>query len=67
MSSADKFRGGHVRGRNALFFEVDYIVRTARNAGPSIAKGFNDRITLLGQFRLDWRWRWTCDCGFHTA
>lgn len=67
MSSADKFRSGHVRGRNALFFEVDDIVRTARNASPSIAKSFDDRVTLLGQFRLDRRWRWTRDCRLHTA
>lgn len=67
MSGANEFRGGHVCGRDALFFEVDYIVRTARNAGPSITEGFDDCITFLSQFRLDWRWRWTCDCRFHTA
>ena len=41
MGGANKLGGGDVRGGNAFFFEVNYIVRTARNAGPSIAEGFD--------------------------
>ena len=47
MGSANEFGRRHIRGRDALFFKVDYIVRTARNAGPSIAEGFDDRIALF--------------------
>ena len=47
MRGADKFSGGHIRGRDAFFFKVDNIVRTARNAGPSITEGFDDGVAFL--------------------
>ena len=37
MSCADELGGGHVGGRNPLLLKVDNIVRTARDAAPSIA------------------------------
>ena len=45
IGRADKFRGGDVGRWDTVFFKVDDIVRTARDAGPSIAEGFNDGIT----------------------
>ena len=48
MCGANKFRGRYICGRDAFFFKVYYIVRTARNAGPSIAQGFDDGVTFLG-------------------
>ena len=45
VGRADKFRGGDVGRWDTVFFKVDDIVRTARDAGPSIAEGFNDGIT----------------------
>ena len=47
MSRAKELSGGNVRGRNPLLFKVDHIVRTARNAAPSIAEGFDDRVALF--------------------
>ena len=37
MSCADELGGGNVGGRNPLLLKVDNIVRTARDAAPSIA------------------------------
>lgn len=67
VGSANEFGGGHVRGWDALFFKVDNIVRTARNAGPSIAERFDDRITFFLQLRLDRLRRRARHCWFHTA
>ena len=50
VGGTDKFGRGHICGRNSLFFKIDDIVRTARNAAPSIAEGFNDGVTLLAEF-----------------
>lgn len=52
MGGADELGRGDVSGRNAFFLEVDDIVRTARDARPSIAEGFDERVTFLRQFRL---------------
>ena len=54
MGGTDEFSGGDVRGRDAFFFEIDNIVRTARNAGPSIAEGFDDRVTFLASAQPEW-------------
>jgi hypothetical protein len=67
MGGANELGGCDVRGGNALLFEVDYIVRTARNAGPSIAKGLDDGVTLLRQFSLDRCRRRTRHCRLHAA
>ena len=37
MRCADELGGGNVGGRNPLLLKVDNIVRTARDAAPSIA------------------------------
>lgn len=66
VSRANKFGGGHIRGRNALFFKVDDIVRTARNTGPSIAEGFDNGVTLFLQLRLDRLGRGARHRWFHT-
>ncbi len=50
MGSAHEFCGRDVSGRDTVFFERDDIVRTARNARPSIAEGFNHRVAFLAQF-----------------
>jgi hypothetical protein len=42
----DELGGGDIGGGNPLSFKVGDIVRTARYARPSRAKGFNDRIAL---------------------
>ena len=65
VGRADEFRSGHVCCWDTVFFKVDDIVRTARYAGPSIAEGFNDGITLFAQLhpnRLGCR---ACDRGLH--
>ena len=53
MGSADELGSGHIRGGNAFFLKVDDIVRTARNAGPSIAEGFDDGVAFLAQLRVN--------------
>ena len=50
VGRTDEFGRGHIGGRNSLLFKIDDIVRTARNAAPSIAEGFNDGVTLLAEF-----------------
>ena len=46
MGRFDELGGGDIRGRNPLLLKRDDIVRTARDAAPSIAQGFDDGITL---------------------
>ena len=50
MGGFDELGGRDISGRNPLLFQGDDIVRTARDAGPSIAEGFDDRVALLAQF-----------------
>jgi len=52
MRCANELGGGNVSGRDPLLLKVDNIVRTARDAAPSIAQGFDDSVTLLSQFCL---------------
>jgi hypothetical protein len=52
MGCADELGRGDVSGRDAFFLEVDDIVRTARDARPSIAEGFDERVAFLRQFRF---------------
>ena len=47
VGRTDKFRSGDVCRWDTVFFKVDNIVRTARDAGPSIAEGFYDGIAFL--------------------
>ena len=54
MGRAEELGGGNVRGGNSLLFKVDDVVRTARDAAPSIAQGFDERVTLLPQLRFEW-------------
>ena len=49
IGRTDKFRSGDVCRWDTVFFKVDDIVRTARDAGPSIAEGFDDGITPFAQ------------------
>ena len=53
VGRTDKFRSGHVCRWDTLFFKVDDIVRTARDASPSIAEGFNDGIAPFAQLHPD--------------
>jgi hypothetical protein len=54
MRCTNKFGRGNVGSGNSLLFKVDNIVRTARDAAPSIAEGFNDGVTLLPQLSPEW-------------
>ena len=65
MGGADKFGGCYIGGRDSLLFKVNDIVRTARNAGPSIAEGFNDGVTFVSQLSLYGFGSWTCHRWFH--
>ncbi len=47
IGRTDEFRGRYVCRRDTVFFKINDIVRTARDAGPSIAEGFDHRIALL--------------------
>ena len=67
VGRTDEFGGGHISGRNPLFFKIDYIVRTARNAAPSIAEGFDDGVTLLAELGLQRLGRGPGDCGLHAT
>jgi hypothetical protein len=53
VGCAEELSGGNVRGGNSLLFKVDHIVRTARDAAPSIAQGFDDGVTFLLQLGLE--------------
>ena len=53
MRCAFEFYRRDIGGRDSMLFKIDYIVRTARNAAPSIAEGFDDGIALLPQFLFD--------------
>lgn len=65
VGSGEKFGCGHVGGGKAFFFEIDDIVRTARDARPSIAQGFDHRIASLDQLGLQRLGRRTCDGWLH--
>ncbi len=67
VGCTNEFSRGHVCGRDALFFKVDDIVRTARNTAPSITEGFNDGVTLLRQLGFQRCRRAPGDCGLHSA
>jgi hypothetical protein len=53
VGSGNEFCGSDVGGRNAVFFESDYVVRTARNTTPSIAEGFDDGAAFLAQLGVN--------------
>lgn len=55
MGSADELCSSNVSGWDTVFFECNDIVRTARNARPSIAEGFNHRVAFLAQFLVQLR------------
>lgn len=67
VGCTNEFSRGHICGRDALFFKVDDIVRTARNTAASITEGFDDGVTLLRQLGFQRCWRAPGDCGFHSA
>jgi hypothetical protein len=67
MGSTDEFGGCDIGGRDSLLFKVDNIVRTARNAGPSIAERFDNGVTLLPQLGPDCFGSWTCHRWFHAS
>lgn len=41
VGGSNKFGCGHICSRNTFFFKGDNVVRTARNAAPSITEGFS--------------------------
>ncbi len=55
FSRFHKFVGGDKNAGNAAFFQVDYVVHTARRAGTSVGQGFNHHTALgtngLSQFK----------------
>lgn len=53
MGSGNELCGSDVGGWNAVFFEFDYVVRTARNTAPSIAEGFDDSVAFLAQLGVN--------------
>ncbi len=53
VGGGQKLGGCNISGRNSVFFKTHDIVRTARNAGSSIAEGFNDRVAPLLQLLFD--------------
>ena len=67
VGGTNEFGRGDVCGRDALLFKVDNIVRTARNAGPSITEGFNDCVTFLPQFNPDGLRRRACHRWLHAS
>src|SRR5207247_7187673 len=44
----DKLGGGNADRRNAASFEIRHVMRTARNAGPSVGQSFDDEVDLGG-------------------
>jgi hypothetical protein len=44
----DEFGGGDADSWNAACFEIRHVMRTARNAGPSVGQSFDDDIDLGG-------------------
>ena len=62
---SDELSSGNVRGGNVFFFEINHIVRTARDASSSIAEGFDDGVAFLRQLSPDWFRSGTRDRRFH--
>jgi hypothetical protein len=44
----DEFGGGNAYSWNAACFEIRHVMRTARNAGPSVGQPFNDEVDFGG-------------------
>jgi hypothetical protein len=44
----DEFGGRDADSWNATRFEIRHVMRTARNAGPSVGQPFDDEIDLSG-------------------
>jgi hypothetical protein len=53
VGGGNELCGSDVGRRNAVFFEFDYVVRTARNTAPSIAEGFDDGVAFLAQLGVN--------------
>lgn len=67
VGGANEFGRSHISGRDTLFFKMNNIVRTARNAAPSITEGFDDSIAFLRQLGFE-RCRSAAGHGrFHSA
>ena len=44
----DEFGGGDADGWNAARFEIRHVMRTARNAGPSVGQSFDHEVDFAG-------------------
>jgi hypothetical protein len=44
----DEFRCGDTNRWNAACFEIRHVMRTARNAGPSVGQSFDDEVHFGG-------------------
>jgi hypothetical protein len=53
----DEFGGGNADGWNAALFEIRHVMRTARNAGPSVGQSFDDEVDFGGDLLPQRQWR----------
>jgi hypothetical protein len=44
----DELGGGDAYSRNTACFEICHVMRTARNAGPSVGQSFDDEVDFGG-------------------
>jgi len=52
----DELGGGHPDRWNAACFEIRHVMRTARNAGPSVGQSFDDEVDFGGDLLPQRQW-----------
>src|SRR5271169_5520410 len=63
----DELRGGDAHRRNAASFEIRHVMRTARNAGPSVGQSFDDEVDFGGDLLPQWQRRHPRVCGLRVV